>query len=314
MYRPSTSAPHTVPPSEAGNVRQTNYPTYLSPAPPAPGTPHDVPNNQQHAGPGPDGLGLVMNQFSALSLPPLGPMPQGPNMPQIQTHHHTFAPGQEQPVAYQSYHVPVHVGMAPETTYPFNLPGQYPMQGGFPVPVPYHHGIPYTPGRAVTYAERHAERFMDRSSASDVPALENRRGSYSTNESTPATPFFSTASERAVSARATAVQSNYTTPSPEHIAVPAQAPKPQPVDEELLALLKENPAIPNAVPAVFTPPTHIKSIEQCLENRIAGNRNVYIRGLHPTTDDELLLHYASRFGKVEQSKAIIDTATGACKG
>jgi RNA recognition motif-containing protein len=28
----------------------------------------------------------------------------------------------------------------------------------------------------------------------------------------------------------------------------------------------------------------------------------------------LLLHYVSRFGKVEQSKAIIDTSTGACKG
>jgi RNA recognition motif-containing protein len=81
-----------------------------------------------------------------------------------------------------------------------------------------------------------------------------------------------------------------------------------------LELLKQNPPIPEAVPAVFTPPSHTKSIEQCLENRIHGNRNVYIRGLHPTTDDELLHRYASRFGKVEQSKAIIDTSTGACKG
>jgi hypothetical protein len=93
------------------------------------------------------------------------------------------------------------------------------------------------------------------------------------------------------------------------------APKaPQPLEEDLVALLKENPPIPEAVPAVFTPPSHTKSIEQCLENRIHGNRNVYIRGLHPTTDDELLNRYASRFGKVEQSKAIIDTSTGACKG
>jgi hypothetical protein len=28
----------------------------------------------------------------------------------------------------------------------------------------------------------------------------------------------------------------------------------------------------------------------------------------------LLFHYAARFGSVETSKAIIDTATGACKG
>ncbi|KAK7218487.1 hypothetical protein V2G26_006490 [Clonostachys chloroleuca] len=58
----------------------------------------------------------------------------------------------------------------------------------------------------------------------------------------------------------------------------------------------------------------MKSLEQSLENRIPGNRNVYIRGLHPTTDDELLFLFANRFGAVETSKAIIDTGTGACKG
>jgi RNA recognition motif-containing protein len=79
-------------------------------------------------------------------------------------------------------------------------------------------------------------------------------------------------------------------------------------------MLLQDPAIPKAVPAVFTPANQIKTLEQSLENRIPGNRNVYIRGLHPTTDDELLLRYASRFGEVETSKAIIDTATGACKG
>jgi len=181
------------------------------------------------------------------------------------------------------------------------------------MPVPYH-SVPYTPGRVSAFADRYPERYVDRSSSSDVPALENRRGSYSTTESTPATPFFGSASDRGVNSRVPVIPSSYTTPSPEQVAVPAPTPKPQPVDEELLALLKEHPAIPEAVPAVFTPPTHMKTIEQCLENRIHGNRNVYIRGLHPTTDDELLLQYASRFGKVEQSKAIIDTATGACKG
>uniref|UniRef100_A0A8H7NP35 RRM domain-containing protein n=1 Tax=Bionectria ochroleuca TaxID=29856 RepID=A0A8H7NP35_BIOOC len=64
----------------------------------------------------------------------------------------------------------------------------------------------------------------------------------------------------------------------------------------------------------FSPPGQMKSLEQSLENRIPGNRNVYIRGLHPTTDDELLFLFASRFGAVETSKAIIDTGTGACKG
>jgi len=69
--------------------------------------------------------------------------------------------------------------------------------------------------------------------------------------------------------------------------------------------------IPQAVPAIFT---RMKSIEQCLEKPINGVRNVYIQGLSPTTDDELLLRYVSRFGKVEQSKVIIDSSTGACKG
>ncbi|KAK7958160.1 RNA binding protein MSSP-2 [Apiospora saccharicola] len=80
------------------------------------------------------------------------------------------------------------------------------------------------------------------------------------------------------------------------------------------ALLTRDPAIPQAVPAVFTPQENMKTLEQSLTNPIPGNRNVYIRGLHPTTDDDTLYKYAARFGRVETSKAIIDTTTGACKG
>ena len=58
----------------------------------------------------------------------------------------------------------------------------------------------------------------------------------------------------------------------------------------------------------------MRTLDQSLHNPIKNNRNVYIRGLHPNTDDETLAQYAARFGKVETSKAIIDTATGACKG
>jgi RNA recognition motif-containing protein len=85
-------------------------------------------------------------------------------------------------------------------------------------------------------------------------------------------------------------------------------------ESALEELLVKEPPIPKAVPAVFTPTGQMKSVEQSLENRIPGNRNVYIRGLHPTTDDELLYLFAARFGPVETSKAIIDTGTGACKG
>ncbi|KAL1874785.1 hypothetical protein VTK73DRAFT_139 [Phialemonium thermophilum] len=154
----------------------------------------------------------------------------------------------------------------------------------------------------------------------DVPGLENRRESYSTTESTPATPYFGSVSDRGNTARIAVVRSAYNTPSPDQGQGPnglegAGARKsPAMSDIKLGQLLEQEPKIPQAIPAVFTLPYHVKSLHQCLENRIVGNRNVYIRGLHPTTDDELLLKYAERFGPVEQSKAIIDTTTGACKG
>ena len=308
MYR-TASGPLS---SDNGSNRHMGYTGYLAPQTGA-GPHHDASQHGHNMGHGSDGLGAVMNQFSSLALPSGPTMSPGSNLSQVQAHH-AYCASQDPAMAYQGFHVPL-VGMSPEGQYPYALSGQYPLQAGFaPMPVPYH-SVPYTPGRMASFHERYSDRYTDRyteRSSGDVPALENRRGSYSTTESTPATPFFGSASERAANARAPVIPSSYTTPSPEQVV--AQAPKTQLIDQELLDLLKQEPIIPDAVPAVFTPPTHMKSIEQCLENRISGNRNVYIRGLHPTTDDELLLQYASRFGKVEQSKAIIDTATGACKG
>lgn len=153
----------------------------------------------------------------------------------------------------------------------------------------------------------------------DMPGLDNnRRSSYSTTESTPATPFYGSTASRDPGGRVTVYdRSTYTTPSP--TSALALQPKgfpsvPAPIDRDLQALIAQDPAIPSAVPAVFTPQENMKTLEQSLTNHIAGNRNVYIRGLHPTTDDDLLLKYAARFGHVETSKAIIDTTTGACKG
>jgi len=183
--------------------------------------------------------------------------------------------------------------------------GQY---GNYCLPM-----MPYTPGRAPTMVrhERH----------SDVPGLENRRSSYSTNESTPATPYYPAQRDNAPRI-ASLDRSTYTTPSPQGLSMGVLQPVDpnkgavlsQPVDRNLEELLKKEPVIPKAVPAVFTPPGQMKTLEQSLENRIPGNRNVYIRGLHPTTDDALLHSFAFRFGPVETSKAIIDTTTGACKG
>ncbi|KAG5775846.1 hypothetical protein H9Q73_010488 [Fusarium xylarioides] len=174
--------------------------------------------------------------------------------------------------------------------------------------------VPFTPARANAGHPR-----GDRTQ-SEVPGLENRRGSYSTTESAPATPFYGSWPNREHGPRVHSDRSAYTTPSPHqllgshHVEATIKA-KPSPVSDHVLdEILAKEPAIPTAVPAVFTPAGQMKSLEQSLENRIPGNRNVYIRGLYPTTDDHTLYQFTSRFGEVETSKAIIDTGTGACKG
>ncbi|KAJ5714609.1 Nucleotide-binding alpha-beta plait [Penicillium malachiteum] len=81
--------------------------------------------------------------------------------------------------------------------------------------------------------------------------------------------------------------------------------------QDLHFLTQQEPAIPRAVPAMWTSPD--MTIAKCLENR-EGITNVYIRGFLPETTDELLHSYASRFGSIERCKAIVDLDTGLCKG
>ncbi|KAF6524183.1 hypothetical protein HZS61_012682 [Fusarium oxysporum f. sp. conglutinans] len=195
-----------------------------------------------------------------------------------------------------------------------NYPG-YQMNGAYANPYALSGPlVPFTPARANVGHPR-----GDRTQ-SEVPGLENRRGSYSTTESAPATPFYGSWPNREHGPRVHSDRSAYTTPSPHqlvgsHHAEATTKTKPSPVSDHVLdEILAKEPAIPTAVPAVFTPAGQMKSLEQSLENRIPGNRNVYIRGLYPTTDDQTLYQFTSRFGEVETSKAIIDTATGACKG
>jgi hypothetical protein len=198
--------------------------------------------------------------------------------------------------------------------YPSTLP--YLAQAAYHNYMPGYPMMPYTPGRAGYYGDR-AEHLHK-----EVPGLENRRGSYSTNESAPGTPYYG-ASLREHGTQIAAVDRSPfgSTPSPRDLAHPHvphnTKPLPYktiPVDVDIDALLVQHPAIPRAVPAVFTPRESMRTLDQSLSNPIYGNRNVYIRGLHPNTDDETLAAYAARFGKVETSKAIIDTSTGACKG
>lgn len=251
----------------------------------------------------------LVAQFGSMSLPATNPVIAGQPTGYMTTADSSGIFGGYGAAVQPSFNM----GQAPENFYNAVMPGASYLHQG-PVSASYAPCfLPYTPGRGVSFGER---------ALREVPGLDNRRGSYSTTatESTPGTPFFGGLSDRHNAPRVISTdRSSYTTPSPQQIAVSGMightsSKATRIYEPDLQNLINQDPVIPAAVPAVFTTPEQRKSLDQCLENRIAGNKNVYIRGLHPTTDDELLMQYTSRFGEVEQSKAIIDTSTGACKG
>lgn len=202
----------------------------------------------------------------------------------------------------------------PEGAYPYPQGLAYPPPVSYPGYMQGYPLMPYTQPRQGYAADRHDAAHKD------LPGLENRRGSYSTTESAPGTPYYGSVAQSQLD-HATAIapidkSPLYSSPSPQFAA---QMAKPLPyksaaVSVDIDALLQQHPPIPPAVPAVFTPRESMRTLEQSLSNPIYGNRNVYIRGLHPETNDETLASYAARFGRIETSKAIIDTTTGACKG
>ncbi|KAI0132504.1 hypothetical protein BJ170DRAFT_250709 [Xylariales sp. AK1849] len=291
------------------------------------------------------GMTSITDQFGGLHVAGLQPRLQTvPNMPNIQymTNDTAAYPGN----AYH-HHAGVtslgHHGIAIPSTIPYlNENGMVVGVSHIPPELAQAYGLrPYQPshiahqlsgaaprnaGEMQEWLARngaeYARQYSLAAAQQDVPGLEDRRSSYSTTtESSPATPFFGSTASRDNGNRVLVFErSNYTTPSPQQVTSGGLAAQPKrltsvlAIDQELQSLLALNPAIPRAVPAVFTPQENMKTLEQSLINHIPGNRNVYIRGLHPTTDDNLLLKYAERFGHVETSKAIIDTATRACKG
>jgi len=99
------------------------------------------------------------------------------------------------------------------------------------------------------------------------------------------------------------------TPSPAREAF-AKAQGSPTISPHLQMLIQQHPAIPDAVPAPYSP---MKPLDRSLENP-HGVTNVYIRGLRPETSDEMLQQIASRFGDIVSSKSIIDHTTGLCKG
>jgi hypothetical protein len=210
------------------------------------------------------------------------------------------------------------LGCAPQATYPGCVPGYSMMPYEYPHPHPQARQG-YVPG------PDHRE-IMHKDVFVPLPGLDNRRGSHSTNESVPGTPFYGSWGHRD---HGTVIRSPiFSTPSPpnpnqNHISHNLNVPqagnllpyKSIPINYDFDApVVQQPPPIPHAVPAIFTPREKLRTLEQSLSNPIHGNRNVYIRGLHPDTTDKTLAAYAGRFGRVETSKLIVNTSTGACKG
>ena len=98
--------------------------------------------------------------------------------------------------------------------------------------------------------------------------------------------------------------------SPMSLPSSPKLPNLSPETEEMLS--KGTP-IPVAVPSLFAAPSFEESMGHIVQH--PGNtKNVYIRGLPPETDDQGLVDICQRFGEIESSKAIIDSASGDCKG
>jgi hypothetical protein len=270
-------------------------------------------------------IAAMMNQFAGMSLPGANmnsAAPLGAGQMQLPSGQMFYNPTDNTYLVAPAMYPAQTLGAAqhPDTgynSYPTGLP--YFAQNGYPAYVPGFPLMPFTPNRAAGYYQDRSDHLYK-----DVPGLENRRGSYSTNESAPGTPHYGSISQRESGTQIAAVDRSPfgSTPSPQQLPIQhtdqqtmkSLPYKTIPINVDLDALLLQHPMIPRAVPAVFTPRESMRTLDQSLSNPIPGNRNVYIRGLHPHTDDETLAAYAARFGKVETSKAIIDNSTGACKG
>ena len=162
------------------------------------------------------------------------------------------------------------------------------------------------------------QQFPD---ASGIPGL--RRSSWSSNEEVgPSTPQFGQNYQPNVPV-VNLSPDPWSTPSPEQLSQYYKGREIFKVREggdeagyaqtNYLAVTQAEPAIPFAIPAIFTENSGRGSLQKILEN--AGEtENVYIRGLHPDTTDDMLYGYGIRFGDIQSCKAIIEHPTGRCKG
>ena len=171
-----------------------------------------------------------------------------------------------------------------------------------------------------------ASQQQQQQQPADVPdlAAPRRTSLSSTEETGPQTPFFS-AHAQAYYPKITVPDNSpqtWATPSPQQLgqSVPVQA---QPlwrdsegkqyILKDLDAICQDEPAIPRPIPAIFSDDKARGTLETSLENK-NHTTNVYIRGLHPNTTDDMLIAYGARFGSISSAKSMIDQHTGLCKG
>ncbi|KZF23138.1 hypothetical protein L228DRAFT_267155 [Xylona heveae TC161] len=161
----------------------------------------------------------------------------------------------------------------------------------------------------------------------DLPGLlPPRRDSRSSNENdAPRTPFFEPSGHGdyqtiiPMADRYPISNYAYSTPSPPQLPQSSLRPLATKMPNgpytllDLDALTRMEPAIPRAIPTPRTSPGSTKSLEKSLHNP-NGTTNVYIRGLLPDTSDSMLEGWASRFGRIDSVKAIVDLESNRCKG
>ena len=146
-----------------------------------------------------------------------------------------------------------------------------------------------------------------------------RRNSFSSNEETgPHTPFFvHGAADYQPKINTDNSPQAWATPSPQqlaHMYYPQISAKPSSyMLQDLDAICLQEPAIPRPIPAIFSGEKGRGTLESSLMNKL-NTTNVYIRGLHPDTTDEMLWAYGSRFGTIDSAKSMMDQQTGTCKG
>ena len=207
------------------------------------------------------------------------------------------------PAAYQQY--PTYSAQTSQTNHLQQV-------GYSGLPAPITTGIPNTPSGQAWASSQQVPR--------EIPGLlQPRRNSWSSNEENgPRTPIFPVSNQVGYQPAIVLNRNSpsiWSTPSPQHASSQpwweiGKSANGKMVEMDFPSICSKEPAIPRAIPALFS---KRDTIDKIFDNP-HSTTNVYIRGLWPKTTDAMLEQYGTRFGRVESAKSIIEYPTGLCKG